>query len=161
MDPNHSGANTAYALWHLANSPQYYKLALEEVTAVCAAHNGGNLPLPLAQQLADFVPLEAWESEFPVLEASLKESIRLHGLAAAFRKNSIQDETIPHSGELVPKGVVLAYHAADVHLDESIYANPLIWDPDRFRIRREDTKVELGFIGFGGGRHPCLGRRVS
>jgi cytochrome P450 len=39
-----------------------------------------------------------------------------------------------------------------------IYAEPDLFDPDRFAPpREEDTKHQYSLIGFGGGAHSCIG----
>lgn len=56
----------------------------------------------------------------------------------------------------------MTYHFGDVHMNEEVYTDPEKWDPDRFgEGREEDKKVPFGFIGWGVGRHPCLGMKVS
>lgn len=48
-------------------------------------------------------------------------------------------------------------------MDPNIYKNPTQWDPSRYLPGREEDKSEggLGYLGWGAGRHPCLGMRVS
>lgn len=54
------------------------------------------------------------------------------------------------------------YHLADIHNDPAIYPNPEQWDPSRyFPARAEDKKVQYGYLGWGVGRHPCLGMRFA
>ena len=44
------------------------------------------------------------------------------------------------------------------HRLEHVWTDPLKFDPDRFAPgREEDKRVQFGFIGFGGGRHSCMG----
>lgn len=51
---------------------------------------------------------------------------------------------------------------ADIHMNPSVYKDPSKWDPSRYdEDRAEDKKVPLAYLGWGGGRHPCLGMRVS
>lgn len=55
-----------------------------------------------------------------------------------------------------------AYHLADIHNDPSIYRDPDKWDPSRYLPERaEDRKVPYGYLGWGAGRHPCLGMRFA
>merc|ERR1712000_45707 len=45
---------------------------------------------------------------------------------------------------------------------ESVYTNPDKFDPDRFAPgREEDKKKPFSFIGFGGGRHGCMGEMFA
>jgi cytochrome P450 len=51
---------------------------------------------------------------------------------------------------------------ASAHQDPTIYPNPEQWDPSRyFPERAEDKKVPYGWVGWGVGRHPCVGMRFA
>lgn len=55
-----------------------------------------------------------------------------------------------------------ACHLGFVHSNPEIYPNPEQWDPSRyFPERAEDKKVQHGYLGWGSGRHPCLGMRFA
>lgn len=44
----------------------------------------------------------------------------------------------------------------DAHLDESIYADALRWDPARHLPGREEgAGIPHSFLGWGSGLHPC------
>ena len=43
-----------------------------------------------------------------------------------------------------------------------MFAEPLKYDPERWvPPREEDKKTPFGFIGFGGGRHGCIGSNFA
>ncbi|CZR62535.1 uncharacterized protein PAC_12432 [Phialocephala subalpina] len=155
-----SGINAAWVLTYLANDSHWRQKVLEEVKTVAAKYST-NPSAPLVDQL-DEVPFEAWESEFPLIDLCLKDSIRLQALGTAFRKN-ISTKAIPvGDGEVIDPGAIATYHLGDVHLDPKIYPNPTQWDPSRyFPEKAEDKKVPLGWLGWGVGRHPCLGMRFA
>ena len=107
--------------------------------------------------------VEHWESEFPMIDLCLRECIRLQLVGTAFRKN-ITDQNIPigNTGETIPKGAFAAYMIDDVHMDADVYPDPLRWDPGRYLPgRAEDKKIPMGYVGWGTGRHPCLGMRFA
>ena len=111
---------------------------------------------PLVEQLAQ-LPVEAWESAFPVLDLCLRDSIRLQMLGTAFRKN-VSGKPIPtgHGDEVIPPGAFVTYHLGDIHLDPAVYKEPEKWDPARYLPDRgEDKKKLLSYLGWGVGRHPC------
>ncbi|ORY18132.1 cytochrome P450 6A1 [Clohesyomyces aquaticus] len=156
-----SGINAAWVLCYLATSPDWLAKAQEEIRTVAAKY-ATNPDAPLRHQLDD-VPLEAWESEFPVVDVCLKDSIRLNLLGTAFRKN-ISGKAIPtgNGNEVIPPGAFVTYATGDIHLDPEIYKDPLKWDPSRYSPERaEDKKKQHGFVGWGVGRHPCLGMRFA
>lgn len=107
--------------------------------------------------------LDDWESEFPLIDLALRETIRFQLVGTAFRKNiSGKDVPIGKSGEVVPRDGFALYLIDDVHFDPAVYTNPSDWDPGRFLPERaEDKKVPFGYLGWGVGRHPCLGMRFA
>ncbi|KAF2464350.1 cytochrome P450 6A1 [Lindgomyces ingoldianus] len=156
-----SGINAAWVLCYLATSPEWLVKAREEVQAVAVKY-ATNPKAPLRHQLDD-VPLEAWETEFPIVDLCLRDSIRLNLLGTAFRKN-ISGKAIPtgNGHEVIPPNTFVTYATGDVHLDPTIYKDPEKWDPSRYLPdRAEDKKKTYGFLGWGVGRHPCLGMRFA
>jgi sterol 14-demethylase len=56
----------------------------------------------------------------------------------------------------------VTYHFGDHHLDPTLFHDPYTWDPSRFQgPQAEDKKTQNAFIGWGTGRHPCLGMRFA
>ncbi|CCF32569.1 cytochrome P450 6A1 [Colletotrichum higginsianum] len=156
-----SGINAAWVACYLACSPEWLAKAQDEVRAAAAKY-ARDPSAPLRYQLDD-VPLEAWESEFPVIDMCLRDSIRLNLLGTAFRKNT-SGRPIPtgHGNEVIPPGAFVTYATGDIHLDPQVYPDPLKWDPARYLPdRAEDKKKPDAFVGWGTGRHPCLGVRFA
>ncbi|KAF2868144.1 cytochrome P450 [Massariosphaeria phaeospora] len=156
-----SGINAAWVLCFLATSPEWLAKARDEVRTTAAKY-ASNPNAPLHDQLDD-VPLEAWESEFPVVDMCLRDSIRLNLLGTTFRKN-ISGKPIPtgNGTEVIPTDAFVTYSIADVHHDPAIYPDPQKWDPSRYLPdRAEDKKTPHAFLGWGVARHPCLGMRFA
>lgn len=107
--------------------------------------------------------INQWETSFPLIELSLRESIRLGLTGSDFRKNvSNQDIQIGSSGEYLPSGAFAVLQLDDVHMNTDIYTDPGIFDPDRFSAARaEDKKFAHAYVGWGSGRHPCPGSRFA
>lgn len=163
-----TGINAAYILCYLACAPEWL-VALcpailsdlktcrlskvhEEVRNVAAKY-AKDPNAPLYHQLDD-LPLEAFESEFPIIDLCLRDSIRINTLGTAFRKN-ISGKDVPiGNGEVIPPGSFATYATADVHLDPNLYPDPEKWDPSRYE-RAEDKKAVYGWIGWGVAKHPC------
>ncbi|KAJ8112688.1 hypothetical protein OPT61_g4995 [Boeremia exigua] len=156
-----SGINAAWVLCYLATSPEWLAKCRDELRTVTSKY-APDTTQPLRYQL-DHVPLEAWESEFPIIDLCLKDSIRLNLLGTAFRKN-ISGHALPTGNgmEIIPPDAVVTYAMADVHQDPSVYPNPEVWDPARYLPgREEDKKAPYAFLGWGAARHPCLGVRFA
>ena len=157
-----SGINAAWVMCYLATSPEWLAKAQNELRTTAAKY-ARDPSAPLRYQLDD-VPLDAWEAEFPVVDMCLRDSIRLNLLGTAMRRN-ISGKDIPtgNGKEVIPPGAFVTYATGDIHLDPEIYSNPLKWDPARYLPERaEDKKKSIhGFVGWGVGRHPCLGMRFA
>lgn len=155
-----SGINVAWILVHLASNPGWASKARDEVRAVTDKYFPDQHE-PLVARLAR-LPLTAWEAEFSTLELCLKDSIRLHSLGACFRKNISGKDLELGKNEKIPDETFVSYHISNIHLDPTVYADPMQWDPSRYLPgRAEDKKKPLAYIGWGAGRHPCLGMKFA
>lgn len=155
-----SGINAAWTLVYMINKPEWLSKVRAEVVAM-ASRYCSDTSAPLKDQLIH-VPIEAWESELPLVDFCLKDSIRLQTMGATFRKN-VSERSIPiNSTEVIPDESYVAWHVGDLHYHPAVYKNPDEWDPSRYMPgREEDKQFQYAWIGWGVGRHPCLGRRFA
>ena len=62
------------------------------------------------------------------------------------------------NGYELPAGSLAVVSPAVSHRLPSLYSEPDRYDPDRFGPgREEDRKAPYSLIGFGGGKHRCIG----
>ena len=154
-----SGINAAYVLVYLSCNPDWATKARNEALSVAQKYCPDE-KLSVADRLAK-VPVEAWESEFSTIELCLRDSIRMHSLGACFRKN-ISGKDVDLGNGIIPNEYFASYHISNVHLNPEIYRDPEQWDPSRYMPERaEDKKRPLAWLGWGAGRHPCLGMKVG
>ncbi|GAB7351153.1 hypothetical protein MBLNU459_g1606t1 [Dothideomycetes sp. NU459] len=153
-----SGINAAAVITYLANDRYWREKARAEVESVVARYDA-DTSRPLRERLSS-IPLEAWESEFHLLDLCLRESIRLQ-FGTAFRRNNT-DKPVMIGKEQIPPGAYATYTIGDIHLNPEVYSEPFKFDPGRFLPdRAEDKKTVHGFLGWGVSRHPCLGIRFA
>ncbi|KAF3763196.1 cytochrome P450 [Cryphonectria parasitica EP155] len=158
-----AGANAGYLTGAMLNVCAHFQdwqeKMYQELKSVAASY-AKNKDVPLVEQL-DSIPLAAWEESFPAMDMCYKEAIRLWVAFPMGRFNvSPNAIPIPGSSEVLPSGSFASYNTMDVHYNEKLYPNPKKFDPERFMEGREEFKKETyGFIGWGQGRHPCLGMR--
>ncbi|OGM45751.1 hypothetical protein ABOM_005525 [Aspergillus bombycis] len=109
------------------------------------------------EQVLQTLDLHVWEHEFPLLDACFLETIRTRGVLLPVRKNISQTDTpIGDTGEVIPVGAYVTYHADEEHMNPEIYPDPQRWDLGRFLSDRAEHRKELmGYIGFGVGRRAC------
>ncbi|KAI5920084.1 cytochrome P450 6A1 [Camillea tinctor] len=156
-----SGVNAAWMHVYLTQSPEWLARVRGEVDGVVARHRRS--AAQSAADVLDTLTIDEWESEFPLVDLCLRESIRLSMAGTAFRKNmSGHDIPIGSTGEVIPNGAFAAYLIDDVMMSSDLYTDPTHFDPGRFlEDRAEDKKILHGYIGWGTGRHPCLGMRFA
>lgn len=128
--------------------PEWRHKALLEVQGLLSTHSINNDPLnstPTTQAtLLSTIPLTAWESEMPVLDSLIRETLRMAQPHVAMRRNVGPDMYI--GGKSVPSGAFAIYPFSDVHLNPDIYPDPWKFDP-----ARTEGKGDFGYIGWGGG----------
>lgn len=100
------------------------------------------------------IPLEAWEHSMPVMDALIKETLRVAQPHTAMRRNVGPEFYI--DGKLIPTGAYVVYPFSDVHLDEDMYEDAWKFDPGRWldgdqTEMKEGKGVPFGYVGWGGG----------
>ncbi|PHH77668.1 hypothetical protein CDD83_4098 [Cordyceps sp. RAO-2017] len=153
--------NAAWILCHCADQPAWYARVRAEVDAAVARHRRS--ADETAPEVLRRLPMAAWESEFPLVDVCLRETIRMIGRGASMRKNlSGKDIPIGDTGQVIPKDAYAICGMEDAHMDETLYKDPETWDPDRYLPGRdEDKKSPVAYLGWGAGLHPCLGMRFA
>ncbi|OLN96761.1 Obtusifoliol 14-alpha demethylase 1 [Colletotrichum chlorophyti] len=156
-----SGINAAYLLCFLAADKKWYEEVRKEVDGVVSRRRRNEEESP--EEVLSRMSMEEWEADFPLIDLGLKETIRHTITGCGFRYNgSGKDIAIGDSGEVVPKEAFVVWQFDDAHMDEGFFPEPLRWDPGRYLPgREEDKKDPHAFIGWGAGRHPCLGMRFA
>jgi cytochrome P450 len=114
---------------------------VEQLLANYASHSDS---YSLSQQLSS-IPLEAWESETPVLDSLIRETLRIAQPHTAMRRNLGPDVTI--DGKTIPSMAYVVYPFSDVHLNPDLYPDPWRFDPSR-----EESTAPFGYVGWGGGK---------
>ncbi|KZT03813.1 cytochrome P450 [Laetiporus sulphureus 93-53] len=121
-----------------------------------SSHPPTNIASPcfLSASLAS-LPLSAWESHTPILDAAIRETLRLAQPHVALRQHTGAHD-IHVGGRRVRPGEYVVYPLADAHLVEGTGS----WEPGRWmRGGKGDGGME--WIGWGAGRTPCLGQRLA
>ncbi|KAJ7181463.1 cytochrome P450 [Mycena crocata] len=159
-----TAVNACWALLYVGIDPVWKAKATAEIHALIAKHSSSlNATDALHTRLAS-IPVAAWEDELPVLDAVLRETLRLVMGGVALRRNIAPEGNLDLEvgEERLARGEFLAYCLADVHLNPEIYPEPLRFDPGRYDVgREEDKRVPFGYLAWGAGRHPCTGMKVA
>ncbi|KAF9530244.1 cytochrome P450 [Crepidotus variabilis] len=150
-----TGSMASWVFTFLGGHQDWRSKATSEVESLLARYSnnaGDHLdseakkdPIPVSTRLG-LIPLEAWESETPVLDAIIRETTRLAQPHTAMRRNLGPDTYI--DGRIIPSGAYVIYPFSDVHLDPEIYPDPWRFDPSREQVK----DIPFTYIGWGGGK---------
>lgn len=90
------------------------------------------------------------------LEACIKEAERLHPPLIMLMRKVLAP--LVFADHVVPSGDLVLVSPAVSHRIADAFAGPSRYDPDRFLPpREEDRRTPYSLIGFGGGKHRCIG----
>merc|ERR1719199_2188690 len=100
-------------------------------------------------------------SEMDHLHCCVKEALRLNPpliMLMRYAHKAFDVTTKEGKTFTVPKGDIVATSPTFAHRLEHVFKDPLKFDPTRYNEgREEDKKMPFSYIGFGGGRHGCMG----
>lgn len=100
---------------------------------------------------------ESHISKLPYLRAAVKETLRLHPPAPFLVPHKSNDD-VELAGFTVPKNAQILVNVWSIGRDSSIWANPNLFEPERFLESDLDYKGKyFEFIPFGAGRRICPG----
>lgn len=60
----------------------------------------------------------------------------------------------------IPPGVDFVIGVFNMHRNEAIYKNPLVFDPDNFLPENVASRHAFSFLPFSAGRRACIGRMI-
>ncbi len=90
------------------------------------------------------------------MEYCLKESERLYPPLVMLMRRTQQAFEV--QGVVIPPGNLVLVSPGVCHREPRVFRHPDVFDPARFAPpREEDRKTPYSLIGFGGGRHRCIG----
>lgn len=98
--------------------------------------------------------------EMDVLHRSIKETLRMFPPLILLMRKLMVDLQV--KDYIVPKGDTVFLSPSISGRHPAFFENPDKYDPERFSAERaEDKKTPYAFIGFGEGRHGCLGETFA
>ena len=129
----------------LVRAPNYLKRVRAEFQTVYGEGDGMTLAKLNEQQL---------------IENAVRESERLHPPLILLIRKVVSSLT--YRGRVVPKGALAMVSPAVSHLLADVFEDPDRFDPDRFaEPRNEDKAHQYALVGFGGGKHRCMGKNFA
>jgi sterol 14alpha-demethylase len=91
-----------------------------------------------------------------LMEYCLKEAERLYPPLVMLMRKTAQAFAVDDI--VIPPGNLIMVSPGVSHRQREVFRNPDVFDPARFAPpREEDRKTPYSLIGFGGGKHRCIG----
>ena len=139
---HHTTSGTAaWTLIELIRHPEWMEQVTAEVDAVLA--NGAT-------------PSYAALRSMPILEATIKEALRLHPPLILLLRVAKSDQTV--LGVTIPEGSLVGASPAISNRIPASFPDPDRFDPGRYLgERNEELANPWNWIPFGAGRHRCVG----
>lgn len=135
-------ALSAWLLYLLATHPDYLRRVHAEMDAVLAEADGS-------------ITLKAIKAARELGHA-VDEAGRLRSPVANAPRGVVKD--VVFGGYTIPAGVHVLLSLVACHRLPHVFANPDVFDPDRFApSREEDKRTPYGLVTFGGGPRACIG----
>lgn len=146
-----SSVTSTWTAMFIAHNPRVYAKVMEEQKQVL---NGD-----LSKKEISFEDT----ANMTYLAACVKEALRMHPPLILLMRGAMCDIECSHQGKkfVIPKGDIVVTSPAAASRMESIFTNPNTFDPDRFTERKEDQQAFNAFLGFGAGRHACMGQQFG
>lgn len=93
-----------------------------------------------------------------LLHACMKETLRMHPPLIFLMRKVLESRSALGGRFEIPENDYVVASPSIAGMLPDVFANPQQWDPDRFLPPREEDKVApYSFLGFGAGRHGCMG----
>jgi sterol 14-demethylase len=143
---HHTSSGTAsWALIELMRHPETMKEVVAELDELYA--DGSEVSFQALRSI-------------PVLEAALKETLRLHPPLVILMR--VVQEEIVLAGHAIPPGTVVAASPRVSNRIAEDFPEPDLFDPGRYLDpRQEDLQNRWTWIPFGAGKHRCVGNAFA
>ena len=138
---HHTTSGTAaWSLIEFLRHPDYAKAVVDEIDGLHAA--GGDVTYQALR-------------EIPILEAGVKEALRLHPPLIILMRKVMAD--FHYKDWTIPAGKLVAVSPAISNRIPECFPEPDRFDPKRYGEDRQEDRQSFAWIPFGAGRHRCVG----
>lgn len=100
-----------------------------------------------------------------VLHWNIHEALRLGPpliMVMRYSKEAFSVTTSKGKTHIIPKNHIVACSPTFAHLLPQVFEHPDKYEPDRFLPPREEQNAKpFSYLGFGGGRHACMGQMFA
>ncbi|CAG8018948.1 unnamed protein product [Penicillium olsonii] len=137
-----TGTIVSWLIMRLSTNPEWARNIQAEIQTLLSR---------TPQTSLSSITLQEWETQTPMLDRCIRETLRTSQPYSAMRRNTGPAFTV---GEYaIPTGALVVYPFSDTSLNPAYYPDPRCWDPSR--------EVKKEFICWGAGKHGCKGQRLA
>jgi cytochrome P450 len=158
-----SGITLTYLVWELSQRPELQAALRQELLTLSPP-----ISFPRPGSKTSFLPVlppAAAVTSLPLLEAVVRETLRLHAAAPGPQPRVVPLSPTPTKieGYEIPAGVKVSSSAYTLHRNAEVYPQPLEWIPERWRETSPDKIRDMRrlFWAFGSGGRMCLGSNFA
>jgi cytochrome P450 len=158
-----SGITLTYLVWELSRRPKLQAALRQELLTLSPPIS---FPCPASRDpFLPVLPPAAEVTSLPLLDAVVRETLRLHAAAPGPQPRVVPLSPTPTKieGYEVPAGVKVSSSAYTLHRNAEVYPQPLEWLPERWREVAPDKIRDMRrlFWAFGSGGRMCLGSNFA
>ncbi|KAL4793708.1 cytochrome P450 [Aspergillus venezuelensis] len=138
-----------YLIWSVLSRPSLQRDLEEEASALDADYDDAKL------------------ETLPLLNAVIKETLRLYGAAPGSLPRSVPEGGATLGGYFIPEGMTVSTQSWTIHRNENIFPDPEDFDVSRWMKTDTNTNpgasglANLAFSPFGAGARVCLGIHLA
>ncbi|EFN54386.1 hypothetical protein CHLNCDRAFT_56217 [Chlorella variabilis] len=146
-----SSVTSSWTGYRMLSNPKWFAAAQEEQRRVVREH-GDKLDMDVLNGM-------------DTLHLNIQEALRMNPpliMVMRLAKESFPVTTSQGRTYVVPKGHIVAASPTFSHRLPHVFKQPDEYQPDRFLPPREEDKpLPFSYLGFGGGRHGCMGQNFA
>jgi cytochrome P450 len=155
-----SAAMMTWTLYELVHHPSLVQQVVDEGSAVWNINdNHDKTTRVLSSSTEQPLPTPEELSKLELAECCLKESLRKYSVVPMVAR-LITKDLIVDDQYFLPKGSAVMIDIVGVHLDPTLWPEPLRYDPYRF-YRPDAPPLPYTFIPFIAGPRNCLGQNLA
>jgi len=142
-----SSITSTWTTMFLLHNPECMKKVMDEQRKVL----GGDMNKPLSLELV---------KAMDYMYSSVKESLRMHPPLIMLMRQAMVDVKTKLNGKeyVIPAGDICITSPAVSSRMPSVFPEPDKFKPERFENDGESKMPPFSYLGFGGGRHQCMGQ---
>jgi cytochrome P450 len=147
-----TGASLDTIVYHVLANPRVYQRLKAELTESAQRHSD------MVEPLVKYEVLQ----QLPYLTGVINEGLRLSNSVSGRLARVSPRDTYTYKSYVLPPGTTIGMSLKNNHVAETIYPEPLKFNPERWLVKGEELKkLEKYFVPFSRGSRSCIGKELA